>query len=817
MNDSNPYFKNDFPSQKKSLTSKGKSWRMQCVDYGESIIDNNSGLRKSKKNMRINYDLFSDILDEKDVKNICNPMKVKGMNVPAKLQNYPIAAPKIELLIGEEMNKKFNWLLRTTNDDAISSKEMELRKMLEDLMLEEIQKGETEESEIKKRIEEFGKYSKFEYQDLRERRATFILKYLEQKLKTRSLFNKGFKDALIAGEEVYQIDIINDEPVMKRLNPLNVYTLRQGESDNIEDSDIITIEEYYSIGKVIDEYHNDLKPNEVSMIEKMNTDHKSSKPTKAMNSTIDIGEFKEPRLLMTNDESHAIDESVLARGLSSGSGAAYDMDGNVRVLKVYWKSLRKMKKVKYYDEFGDEQYDFYDENYDIDENSGEEESIVWVSEWWEGHKIGGSGRGKGIYTRMRPKQLQFNSINNPIQTHSGIVGTIYKTNDNVAMSLMDRMKPYQYMYNILMYNTELFISKNWGKIMKFPLNEIPKNWDMDKWMSFVKGMNISFIDMFKPGSELNPNINNAHVQSYNNVIDMEMGNSIQLYLDMAQYVKQELGEISGVNSQRQGQIESRELVGSVERAMTQTSHITEFWFDTHEQTKLRALTVLLEAGKIAYQGTNRKVQYVLDDLSTKLSTIDGDEFAESEYGLFITNGSENHRLMQSLKELAHAGIQNDKLNFSQLMDIYMSPDLASVRRRLEEAEQSAINREQEERQKELESQERISEQNAQSQQADRDQENLLNLRDNQVKLQVANVQARIALANSNNGEGDSNSSIEKLKQDAKKLEEDIRKSREDSKLANKQYLETVRSNKAKEQIERKKANSPKTSSTAAKK
>lgn len=70
-------------------------------------------------------------------------------------------------------------------------------------------------------------------------------------------------------------------------------------------------------------------------------------------------------------------------------------------------------------------------------------------------------------------------------------------------------------------------------------------------------------------------------------MDLEMGSYIQQHIMMLEFIKQELGEIAGVTQQRQGQIENRETVGGVERAVTQLSHITEKWFMLHDNTKLR--------------------------------------------------------------------------------------------------------------------------------------------------------------------------------------------------------------------------------------
>ena len=129
----------------------------------------------------------------------------------------------------------------------------------------------------------------------------------------------------------------------------------------------------------------------------------------------------------------------------SNSLLPYDMAGNIRVLRVYWKSRRKIKRVKSYDpETGEEIFTFYDETYVIDKDRGEEEHIFWVNEAWEGTKIG-----TDIYVNMRPRVVQYNRLSNPSRCHFGIIGSIYNLNDSRPFSLVDMMKQYNYLYDAI--------------------------------------------------------------------------------------------------------------------------------------------------------------------------------------------------------------------------------------------------------------------------------------------------------------------------------------------------------------------------------
>lgn len=690
-----------FPSQKKSYKEKNEEWKKKCVDAGEAAcIWKNEGLRKSFYTKRINYNLYSDILDQEDIEAVTNPMGIQGLKSPAKMQNYPIANPKIDLLVGESITRRFDYKVRTINDDAISQKEGVLREQLKQMLIEHLTTPDMKEEQIAEQLKNFKTYQDHEYQDSKERLASQILNALYKSLRLDNIFAQGFKDALIVAEEWYLCDVIAGEPVVKRINPMNTHTVRSGESAWVEDSDIIVIVDYLSPGQIIDEYHEELTPSQIDDIERgMTTNITSSKKG------IDIGRFYDLPL----DPSNAIDISSLSEELAYGG--KFDNNGNIRRARVYWKSMRKLKKVKYYDAQGDEQYELYDENYKIDKSKGETETILWVSEWWEGHKLGGSmgfqSDNNAIYTKIRPKPIQFRSMENPSKCHPGIIGRIYTTNDNQAVSLMDRMKPYQYLYNILAYRTELAISKNYGKIMRLGLHEIPDNWEIDKWLSFAQGMNIAVVDSFKEGNKGAAQGKLAGGMNQSSpVIDMEMGNTIQMYMNMMAFIKQELGEISGVSQSRQGQIHNRQAVGNVETEMNQSSMITEWWFQEHELVKIKVLECLLETAKYAWRDKkNKKVQYVLDDGATMIFDVDGEQFNESEYGIQIMNSVNNQKLLNAMQQLAQAGIQNDKINFSQLLDIYSTESIASIRRKIEKSEKEKYARDEKQMQQQKELQE----------------------------------------------------------------------------------------------------------------
>lgn len=130
------------------------------------------------------------------------------------------------------------------------------------------------------------------------------------------------------------------------------------------------------------------------------------------------------------------------------------------------------------------------------------------------------------------------------------------------------------------------------------------------------------------------------------------------------------------------------------------------------------MAVLLETAKHAWRNeTDKRLQYVLDDMSTSILKLEGEQFAEADYGIVLSDTANDQELISTLKQLAHAGIQNDKMDFSTLMDIYLDPSIASMRRKIEGKEMEKAQKDQEMQQQQQEMQQQQLQAQAEAQQA----------------------------------------------------------------------------------------------------
>ena len=272
------------------------------------------------------------------------------------------------------------------------------------------------------------------------------------------------------------------------------------------------------------------------------------------------------------------------------------------------------------------------------------------------------------------------------------------------------------------------------------------------------------------------------------------------YTNLLDWIDNHCGNLVGMTPQRMGQVSNRETVGGVERATLQSSHSTEWLFVIHESVKKRVLECLIETAKIAMRGRKQKFKFILDDGSTLIEDIDGDEFAECDYGLVVDNSNGAQELSQKLDMLAQAGIQNG-MSFATAMKLYTTKSLSERIRIVENDEKRRQEMQQQQQQQQLQ----IEQQKIQMQQMIAQHQEEMQYRmhseDNQVKILCAEIASkaeadRMAIMNHDNDEANT---LERekiaenarqfdatLKQNDRKIEIERQKQKDDARLKEKQ-------------------------------
>lgn len=767
-----------FPQQQLPFSKKTKAWRKKVVDFGDnhSLLHYNL-TRKSVGDMIINYDLLNGKTHMDDMKLVVNPYGIDASFIPENIQHYPVINSKLKVLEGEESHRLFDFRVVVTNPTAVSEIEEEKNRQVNMRLQQLLMDSSQSEEEFNQELQKISDYFTYEYQDKREIRANRILNHYILEQDIPQLFNKGFRDAYTVGEELYQCDIMYGEPVVEKLDPREVRIIRSGVSTNIEDADMIVIEQYWGIGKIKDVYGDQLSSKDLKNLEEnlygADGNHGWSDSMDNLDPRYEFYPMYRDNWIAGDgvDRRHLFDEY--------DNGLPYDTNGNIRVLRVYWKSSRMIKKVKSYDpETGEEEFNFYPETYIINPYEGEEEQRYWINEAWEGVKIG-----KDTYVNMRPRPVQYNRMSCPSRCHFGIIGSIYSSNSDEPYSMVDIMKPYAYLYDIIHDRLNKIIAKNVGKVIRLDFAKTPKGWDADKWLYYINVNGIAVENSFKEGDygaatgKLAGGLNNAS----NGVIDASQAQEIVYYTQLLDWIDTHCGNLVGMTPQRMGQVSNRETVGGVERATLQSSHSTEWLFFTHDSVKRRVLECLLETAKIALKGRKQKFNFILEDGSKEIMEIDGDEFAECDYGLVVDNSNGAQELNQKLDMLAQAGLQNG-MSFSTVMKIYLTKSLSEKVRMVENDEKRRQEQAQMQQEKEYQLQQQQMQLNAETARQAKELEYKMHKEklENNILVATINSEAeklRMSIMNHDNSEANA-IEREKISEQAKEFEKRLEFDRE---------------------------------------
>jgi hypothetical protein len=663
-----------FPRQKLSDSKKDDNWYKKNIDFAEHLLTSDVNLRSNFKNKKANYNLRANIINVKDFEKFINPDNLDLESLPASLQHVGIENSKINLLLGEysKRRKEFKAYISSNDNESISRKEQALMEHIRATVTDIIKREAVSEEQIKKELEQLNHYQTYEFQDIAEITANKILKKEYKEGDFDFTFLRTFEDLLTSGEEIMYCGVLGGNPVMRRVNPMNLYTMG-GNSMYIEDADIIVEYGYKSVGQVVDDYWDELSAEDIDFLEIGKVDASAGGGGIGLNRDISVYDYYGEQGALSIFHPNEMGTRTFA--------GAFDTYGNVRVLKVCWRSRRKIGELTYFDEDGQEQKDWVPEDYKPDKDKGETIKWVWVNEWMEGTKIADH-----IYTVMRPVPYASKSIVNKSKGTPPYVGSVNSTNDYKVQSLMDVMKPLAYSYDIAYYKRELAIATYKGSFTALNASLVPSGWDPKEWMRYVTINKFAWLD---PTNEILKGPSQGKSAGAFNTLtaqQIQMGDAqeIGMYTNLLLDIENTLGKIAGVSGAREGQIQSREAVGNVEREVAQTNHITEKWFAIDNNFRKRVLTKFLECCKYSYKKNPKKGQFLLDDMGQEMVN-NFDEFVSTEYDIHLSNSNADTELYNDLRQLSQAAIQNGQATISDLIAIRQSESVQEIARKLEES------------------------------------------------------------------------------------------------------------------------------------
>jgi len=689
---------NIFPDQFKTDKEKqDESWIKNTMDY----FANKSYAEyvKNRDTFVKNYDLIKGILrmedfyQEPQVKSFTDIMTA-DLQLPAYVKMYSIMTTPVNELVGEITKRPDTFRVKAFDDDSKAEELQFKTDILQQYVISQAKQKivqqaamtgqEIDPEELEQMTMEQVKDVLDSYTSVAEKWANHVLTCQKAEFNLKEKSEDAFRDMLISGREFYHIYEDNSKLGfnIEVANPKNTWFLTTPDRKWISDP-TGRAQGAYAAGTVqvmelseiiesipdltkeeIDHLRSSLQDYGLINVRESNLGNPDAIPgiDSVMYDTYDPLVLQ-TRMIIESEMKENNDGLKDFLGLTSNvSSFGY----KYVVVRSYWISKKKIGKVIYLDELGNEQSVLVDENYKSN-TIPTQQSLEWgwINQWYQGTKIG-----PDIY-HIKP----FNLLN-----YCPIIGTTFEVKNTEAKSLVDLMKPFQVLYNVCMNQLYKLLEKEVGKVYLTSIRHIPvpKDGDaqdaLDIWEMEARNRGVVFIDD-SPENLKSPSSFNQFRD-----IDLTRTQEIQSRYTLAQQLKNECWELVGMSRQRMGSITSSESATGVNTAVQQSYSQTEPLFVAHEYIMGQLYQAIIDAALyVESKKPQSTLSYITSEGESAFVSVNGSDLKFRDLKVFLTNRPEDKQMFDELRGLSQAIIQNGGTLYD-VIELYSTKSMRAMKK-----------------------------------------------------------------------------------------------------------------------------------------
>ena len=689
---------NIFPDQFKTDKEKqDESWIKNTMDYFANKAY--AEYVKNRDTFVKNYDLMKGILrmedfyQEPQVRSFTDVLTA-DLQLPAYVKMYSIITTPVNELVGEISKRPDTFRVKAFDDDS-KSEELEFKteilqqyvlgKAKQQILANAAMNGqELSDEEVQQMTMDDVKDTLDSYTSVAEKWANHVLTCQKAEFNVKEKSEDAFRDMLISGREFYHIYEDNSKLGfnIEVANPKNTWFLTTPDRKYISDP-TGRAQGAYAAGTVqvmelseiiesipdltkeeIDHLRSSLQDYGLINVRESNLGNPNAVPG------IDSVTYDtfDPLVLQTR----MIIESEMKEnndGLKDFLGLTSNVSSfgyKYVVVRCYWLSKKKIGKLIYLDELGNEQSVLVDENY----KSGTmptQQSLEWgwINQWYQGTKIG-----PDIY-HVKPFKLL---------NYCPIIGITFEVKNTEAKSLVDLMKPFQVLYNVCMNQLYKLLEKEVGKVYLTSIRHIPvpKDGDaqdaLDIWELEARNRGVVFIDD-SPENLKSPSSFNQFRD-----IDLTRTQEIQSRYTLAQQLKNECWELVGMSRQRMGSVTASESATGVNTAVQQSYAQTEPLFIAHEYVMGQLYQAIIDAALyVESKKPQSTLSYITSEGESAFVSVNGSDLKFRDLKVFLTNRPEDTQMFNELRQLAQPLMQNGG-SLYDVIELYSTKSMREMKK-----------------------------------------------------------------------------------------------------------------------------------------
>ena len=689
---------NIFPDQFKTEKEKqDESWIKNTMDYFSNKAY--SEYIKNRDTFVKNYDLMKGILrmedfyQEPEVRSFTDVLTA-DLELPAYVKHYSIITTPVNELVGEISKRPDAFKVKAFDDDS-QAEELQFKtdvlnkyvmsqarqKIYEKASIEGV---ELSEEDVEKMTMEQVQDQLDNYTSVAEKWSNHILTCQKADFNIKEKSEDAFRDLCISAREFYHIYEDNSKLGfnIEVANPKNTWFLTTPDRKWISDP-TGRAQGAYAAGTVqvmelseiiesvpdltkeeIDHLRSSLQDYGLINVRESNLGNPEATPGQ---DSVQYDTF-DPLVLQTR----MLIESEMKEnndGLKDFLGLTNNVSSfgyKYVVVRSYWISKKKIGKLIYLDEMGNEQSTLVDESYKAG-TIPTEQSLEWgwINQWYQGTKIG-----PDIY-HIKP----FNLLN-----YCPIIGTTYEVKNTEAKSLVDMMKPFQVIYNVCMNQLYKLLEKEVGKVQLMSLRHvpIPKDGDaqdaLDIWEMEARNRGVVFVDD-SPENMKSPSSFNQFT-----ALDLTRTQEIQSRYTLAQQIKNECWELVGLSKQRLGSVSASESATGTNTAIQQSYSQTEPLFVAHEYVLGQLYQAIIDAALYTESAKPQStLSYITGEGEAAFVQVNGSDLKFRDLKVFLTNRPEDNQMFNELRQLSQAVIQNGGTLY-EIIELYSTKSIREMKK-----------------------------------------------------------------------------------------------------------------------------------------
>jgi hypothetical protein len=636
---------------------------------------------------------MEDFYQEPEVRSFTD-MLTADLALPAYVKHYSILTTPINELVGEISKRPDTFRVKAFDDES-KAEELEFKTgILQEYVIQQAKQkileqaalsgNEIDEEQLQQMTADDVKDELDSYTSIAEKWANHVLTCQKAEFNLKEQSEDAFRDMLISAREFYHIYEDNSKTGfnVEVANPKNTWFLTTPDRKYISDP-TGRAQAAYAAGMVnvmelseIIETFPDISKEEIDHLRSSLQDYGliNVRDSNLGNDNVSPGidsvtyDTYDPlvlqtRMMIESDIKENNDGLQDFLGLTSNvSSFGY----KYVVVRAYWISKKKIGKLIYTDELGNEQSILVDENY----KSGTIPTQIslewgWINQWYQGVKIG-----PDIY-HIKPYKLL---------NYCPIIGITHEVKNTESRSLVDLMKPFQVIYNVCMNQLYKLLEKEVGKVQLMSLRHIPipKDGDaqdaLDVWEMEARNRGVVFVDD-SPENLKAPSSFNQFTS-----LDLTRTQEIQSRYTLAQQIKNECWELIGMSRQRMGSIAASESATGTQTAIQQSYSQTEPLFVAHEYVLGQLYQAIIDAALyVESHKPQSTLSYVTSEGESAFVQVNGSDLKFRDLKVFLTNRPEDTQMFNELRQLAQPLMQNGG-SLYDVIELYSTKSIRQMKK-----------------------------------------------------------------------------------------------------------------------------------------